>query len=324
MAIKANKFLVGLFVLLGLALIVGTLIWLGASKYLQKTNTYLTYFNESVSGLEADSPVKYRGVTVGRVSAIRVAPDGKLVEVELSIKTKLKVTDDLRTRLSTAGLTGWKFVELDQKRPFLEKRAKAPQYKTPYPVIPSEPSEYKEILESLSGVVDHIMQLDLAGISESIKSTMNSVEQLFSDEKWQSILDGIDSTVSAMNQAAVSLEKTVSNPDVNKAVADARDLLVEGRKLLADTRKELKALKLETRMDQASGQMNSLSKDVQTLVSDMDQRTAMLYKELALTARELQQTIESLNLLVEEVRSQPSSLIFSHPPEPRCMEKGAP
>jgi phospholipid/cholesterol/gamma-HCH transport system substrate-binding protein len=324
MATKANKFLVGLFVLLGLALIAGTLIWLGASKYLQKTNTYLTYFNESVSGLEVDSPVKYRGVTVGRVSAIRVAPDGKLVEVELNIRTELKVTDDLRTRLSTAGLTGWKFVELDQKKPYLEKRALAPEYKTPYPVISSEPSEYKEILESLSGLVDHIMQLDLAGISESIKSTMNSVEQLFREEKWRSILEHIDSTVSALNKAALSLEKTVSNPEVDKAVADARKLLVEGRKLLAETRHELKALKLETRVDQASDQMNGLSKEVQTLVSDLDRRTAMLYKELALTTRELQQAAQSLKLLMEDLRSQPSSLIFSHPPEPRPMKEGAP
>jgi phospholipid/cholesterol/gamma-HCH transport system substrate-binding protein len=323
-ATKANKFLVGLFVLLGLALAIGTFIWLGASKYLQKTNTYLTYFNESVSGLEKDAPVKYRGVTVGRVNDIRVAPDGKLVEVELSIRRKLDVTDDLRARLSTAGLTGWKLVELDQKRPYLEKRTLAPEYETPYPVIRSEPSEYKEILETLAGLVDHIMQLDLAGISESIKSTTKSVGLLFKDEKWQPILDGIDSTVSAMNRAAVSLEKTVSNPDVNKAVADARDLLVEGRKLLADTRKELKALKLETRIDQASNQMNSLSKDVQTLASDLDQRTARLYKELALTTRELQQAAESLKLLMEELRSQPSSLIFSRPPEPRRIEEGAP
>ena len=324
MATKANKFLVGLFVLSGLALVVATLIWLGASKYLQKANTYMTYFNESVSGLDVDSPVKYRGVTVGRVSGIRVASDGKLVEVELSIRPGLHITEDVRARLSQAGLTGWKFVELDQKRPFVEKQILAPKYETRYPVIASEPSEYKEILESLSSLYERIMELDLAGISNSIKSTMKSVDQLFADEKWQSILKGIDSTVSAINQTAVSLDKVVSNPDLNKTAAGAKELLGDSRMLLADVRKEIQALKLQTRVDQVTNHMSELSSEVQTLVSNLDQRTAVLYRELALTTRDLQQTAEGLKLLVEDLRNQPSSLIFSRPPEPRRMEEGAP
>jgi phospholipid/cholesterol/gamma-HCH transport system substrate-binding protein len=323
-ATKANKFLVGLFVLAGLTLLAATLIWLGASKFLQKSNTYVTYFNESVNGLEADSPVKYRGVTVGRVNAIRIAPDGRLVEVELSIKTGLRITGDVRARLSQAGLTGWKFVELDQKRPGVEKQILAPKYETAYLVIPSEPSQYKELLDSLNSLFDRVMGLDLAGISSSFKSTMKSVDRLFADKRWQSILTGIDSAVSALNQSAVSLHKIVSNPDINRTVTGAKDLLAESRNLLAELRKEVLGLRLHTRLDQANYDLDRLANKSQTLVTNLDHRTAILYREVNLTIEELHQTAKDLKLFVEDLRNQPSALIFSRPPEPRHTEEGTP
>jgi len=54
----------GLFVTVGVILGVAAIIWVGASKYFEKGDRYVTYFNESVQGLQQDSAVKYRGVDV--------------------------------------------------------------------------------------------------------------------------------------------------------------------------------------------------------------------------------------------------------------------
>ena len=83
---KTSKFLIGLFVMAGILLGVGIIVWIGASKYFQKGSTYVTFFDESVQGLQMDSSVKYRGVDVGRVERIRVAPDYKLVEVVMKVE----------------------------------------------------------------------------------------------------------------------------------------------------------------------------------------------------------------------------------------------
>ncbi len=46
---------------LGLVIIVVAIIWVGATKYFEKGNKYVSYFDESVQGLQQDSIVKYRG-----------------------------------------------------------------------------------------------------------------------------------------------------------------------------------------------------------------------------------------------------------------------
>jgi len=82
MASLRTKFIVGAFVATGMGIAIAAILWLGASNYLEKGNYYAAYFDESVQGLEKDSPVKYRGVTIGRVYRIGVAPDAALIETE--------------------------------------------------------------------------------------------------------------------------------------------------------------------------------------------------------------------------------------------------
>ena len=74
MASQKTKFALGLFVTCGIGMVFLAVIWLGMSRYFKKGHYYATYFNESVQGLDVDSPVKYRGVSVGRVERIVVAP----------------------------------------------------------------------------------------------------------------------------------------------------------------------------------------------------------------------------------------------------------
>ena len=80
--------MIGLFVTIGVLIGLIAVVWLGASKYFEKGGTYVTYFNESVQGLQKDSTVKYRGVDVGRVEKIRVAADNNLIEVVIKVNLK--------------------------------------------------------------------------------------------------------------------------------------------------------------------------------------------------------------------------------------------
>ncbi len=57
----------------GIILAVLIFIWLGMSRYFEKGQYYAIYFNESVQGLDVDSPLKYRGVMIGRVTRNAVA-----------------------------------------------------------------------------------------------------------------------------------------------------------------------------------------------------------------------------------------------------------
>ena len=71
---RSNEFAVGLAVLTALALVIGGALWLSETDVNQKETTYSARFR-TVGGLGVGAPVTLRGVRVGRVEAIRLAPE---------------------------------------------------------------------------------------------------------------------------------------------------------------------------------------------------------------------------------------------------------
>lgn len=105
---RAAVFVIGSLVLLGLSLGV-----VGVRRLARDDKRYRVVFSESVSGLEADSVVEYKGVPVGVVRDVRLVP-GTLdkVEVELGIEPEVPIKTDTRARLRVRGITGMLQLEL--------------------------------------------------------------------------------------------------------------------------------------------------------------------------------------------------------------------
>ena len=81
----ANHWKLGLFVVLGVGTALGAAIWLSASDFSER-KVFVTYFDEPVHGLSVGSPVTFRGVPIGSVTRIAVAPDRRHVEVTSEIR----------------------------------------------------------------------------------------------------------------------------------------------------------------------------------------------------------------------------------------------
>ncbi len=114
MSARSSKFLIGIFVITGVLMCVVIIIWVGAADLFMKGSTYVTYFDESVQGLQADSTVKYRGVAIGKVESIKVAPDYRLIEVAMKIDLSSDLQYNTIAQLRTTGITGIVFIELDR------------------------------------------------------------------------------------------------------------------------------------------------------------------------------------------------------------------
>ena len=126
--------MVGLFVVIGFSLAVVAVIWLGMANYFEKGQYYVAYFDESVQGLDKDSPVKYRGVTIGSVNSIGVAPDANLIQVILKIETDIKLDDSIVAQLKSVGITGIMFVELEKRDANTTLSVQQIGFPTKYPV----------------------------------------------------------------------------------------------------------------------------------------------------------------------------------------------
>ncbi len=82
MAVDASqRWKLGLFVVLTSILGFVILVWLGTVGLSRNKTQVVSYFDESVQGLDVGSPVKFRGVRIGRVADIGIGPDRRHVEV---------------------------------------------------------------------------------------------------------------------------------------------------------------------------------------------------------------------------------------------------
>ncbi len=155
----SSPFLIGLFVILGTIVIIGVAIWLGSSQFMQENVKYVTYFDGSVEGLEKGSPVKYLGVPVGTISDIRVAEDGRLIEVIMSVDMHIKVNDSLRVKSELAGIAGAKFLQLHYPSD-IEMMEINPKiaFEAPHSVIKSAPSGFDEIEIAARSVMNELMK----------------------------------------------------------------------------------------------------------------------------------------------------------------------
>ena len=73
-AAPTDRWKLGLFVVIGLTVGLGSLFWIGAQRLNRDSVQIVTYFQEPVGGLEEGSAVKMRGVSVGIVDTITIAP----------------------------------------------------------------------------------------------------------------------------------------------------------------------------------------------------------------------------------------------------------
>ena len=308
---QKTKFTVGLFVACGVGIALVAVIWLGMSRIFEKGQFYAAYFNESVQGLDIDSPVKYRGVPVGRVERIEVAPDSKLIQVVLKIETVEKLERDIVAQLKSVGITGSMFVELDRRREGEPDLSPHLSFPTEYPVVGSKPSGISQILKGIDDVLKKIKSVDLEGISDRVKLNLDDLRQAIADANIKGISDRVKLNLDDLNQA-------IADADVKRVSKSLTDLLERADRVLAKNEDSINKSIIELRqtLENARGFFGKGS----SLVGKVDDSYSYLERQLLIIAQNLEKASENLDRLTELLADQPSQLIFGEPPTPRKVE----
>jgi phospholipid/cholesterol/gamma-HCH transport system substrate-binding protein len=317
MASIKTKFSVGIFVMVGLIVAFITIIWLGMSHFFEQGHLYSAYFDDSVQGLAIDSPVKYRGVTIGRVADILVAPDAKLIEVILKIETDMKPDKNIVAQLKSVGITGIMFVELDRKRRGEPDLSPALNFPPRYAVIDTKPSEIRNFIDNINDVVKQLQNMDLGGMSAKFKKTLDKIGyavdeakigKLSSDiraslERWDAAMDSIESAGNAFKTFSLNTDRTVSNLDGAIAKID---------RLVADSQNDIAgAIRNFNRTVDNAG--NLIQKGA-ILVEKTDYSLSSVQKQILATMQSIEKTSETLNRSIELISDQPSMLLYGNPP----------
>ncbi|MBU0986878.1 MAG: MCE family protein [Proteobacteria bacterium] len=319
MATIRTKLMVGIFVLIGFTLATVSIIWLGMSSYFEKGLHYVAYFDESVQGLDRDSPVKYRGVPIGRVESIKVAPDSTLIEVVMKIEEGLKPEEhreDVVAQLKSVGITGIMFVEIENKKendPDLSPRI---NFSPKYPVVATKPSDIKKLIQGIDDIVNQFKSLDFISISDKLKSILDTMNQGVADlqlkrlssdistslKKVENIMDSVETTSSAIHALAVSADRTVSHFD---RVID---------------RNKNEVSEIISNFSRLTKRADHLLANGEILIKATDNRLGSLQHQLNASLNNLEIATTELTRLIEQISDQPSQLILGSPPPARQVE----
>jgi len=324
MASQKTKFAVGLFLVAGISVALVALIWLGVTRYFEKGNLYVTYFNESVQGLEKDGSVKYRGVTIGRVESISVAPDSKLIKVVLNVESGMVLGSNIASQLKNVGITGSMFIELDQLKEDDPDQSPPLSFPSEYPIVASKPAEISELLRGLDDVLNKIKAVDIEGIVSRLKLNLDLIEHAVRQADVERISRKVETTLDLMNNIMdkqrwdgilKSLQETIETANstfahTDRIFAQAEAILVEKNTVIGATLEDLR---------NAVRRANVFLEKASSLAGGTEDTLSEMRSHLVATARNLETASESLNRVLEMLTEQPSQLLFGEPPPARTV-----
>jgi len=304
---KTNYTMVGLFVITSIVLIFVFVIWLIKPTDDRELTSFKIYFTESVSGLNIDSPVKYRGVTIGKVTQMRINPVNiEEIEVNILVDREAPIKTDTVAKLKSQGITGLNYIDLSQGS---KETALLCEEGEEELVIKSVPSFLVKVEESFGSV------------SLNLSKTLHSTSVLLREENQAAITKSLKHLSSVMEKVDIALnDRAIKNFD--KLLFSARSTVEKMDKTVPKVDQFIaKSVDFENRVANALG---SISKSYLTIASSlavfeernrngdysMKNSTAEPMKQFGITMREMERTLNEINAILARYGDSPSNMLL--------------
>ncbi|HEX7007876.1 MAG TPA: MlaD family protein [Alphaproteobacteria bacterium] len=289
METRASYLLVGTFVLILVAAGFVFILWIAQAQVTRDTQTYLTYFTTTVTGLQTGSIVRYRGVPVGEVTRIRIDPrNPEQIEVTLEVEATTPIKTDTVAVLESQGITGVAFIQLrggTRSSPTL-----VAQPGERYPVIKSEGSGFEKILTDFPKLLQNL---------NTLADSANAVLDEKNREAISVTLDNVAKISTALGDRQKEFEEVLANS--NKALASLNGLIADMRPAIGDIQAGVKSF-------------SSMSDTINKLVEEnrrpwRDFSATGLY-EFSLFISEARDLVQALTRISTRLEDDPARFLF--------------
>ncbi len=202
---STRAIIVGIFVFLGLAIFIITVLTLGSQHKTFEKSIIVKAFFGNVNGLQKGNNVWYSGVKVGTIRNVNLRQNGQ-VEVEMSIEeVSVKfIPKDVKAKLSSDGLIGNKIIEIYGGTPAGAKIEAGD-------VVSSDALLSTDaMMGTLSKNNDNILAItnDFKLIASRIADGKGSLGKLLTDE---TMINQLNATTNILKRATENLEKLSVN-----------------------------------------------------------------------------------------------------------------
>jgi phospholipid/cholesterol/gamma-HCH transport system substrate-binding protein len=313
MSKATNRFKLGLFTLVGLAILIAGILAFGARSYFEPTSLFETYVAGDVTGLAVGSPVELRGVNVGMVKRIsfswceyqETTPSYIVVEFEVRNDVvplppgesriqmlQSAVQRGLRARLKSQGITGTSILSLEYLNPTDNPPVQVP-WAPKHTYVPAAPGQFSELLASIDKSLHNFERIDFAAMNQLVQSDLKSAGKVL-DKMDQLDFDGLGT-----NANALLTELRGSNTKLKSFIEDTDD-----------TMKKIKLAKLSRDLDGLVGQLQDTVARMQPGLANID------FDEVNRTMANARRTLHDLDDVLAELKNYPSGFFLGAPPSP--------
>ncbi len=234
----------GLFLLALVTATVAAIYWIGHLD--RERAVYVVSTQTSVSGLNPESTVFFRGIPVGKVVSITFDPNiAGAILVVIEVDKAVILTKGVYATLHLKGVTGLNQLELEDDNKIRDKLPPGDNPATRIPLRPSITDKLFDSGEVLLKKADHLMMRLSSILSDENEKNIGS------------ILSNLKNLTDKLNALQKSVDKAlVGVPELS---ADARKTVKHFDDLSADTRKTL------AHINELTSDLRGISKEVKKL-----------------------------------------------------------
>jgi phospholipid/cholesterol/gamma-HCH transport system substrate-binding protein len=344
---KLTYFKIGLFVISATVLAVIGIVALGAGALFKQKNLVETYIEESVQGLDIGSPMKFRGVLVGKVDEItltnveyptrrryvlvRVDITSNVFEFPLGDPTdpifRSELERGFRVRLAAQGLTGVAYLEADYLNPEFNPPLEI-DWQPKYPYIPSARSRITQLSDSVERILRNIEAIDIPQLTASVEKSLLAMTKLAEGANLEKIGIQANALLNELTETSQQLKNLVANPELKSAFADAaaaaggaRRIIEQAEKplgqMLADLPRAAESLdRLVTRLDAVSADLPETSVQARQVLQRLNRLISGQQQDIEKTLENLRVISENVKELTDSSLKYPSQVLFGTPPPP--------
>jgi len=345
MTTRMQKVRLGVFMILAILILVGSVVTLAGLKLWNPRDRYYVRFHESISGLEVGSTVKMKGVRVGQVEKIIIGKDAESVIVTLSLKPKTPITDDTTAVLTSIGITGLQFIELTGGS--ARSRRTPPNTRTS--IIRAGPSTLQtltgkatDIALKMEGLLNNLLnitaesnQVRVARLLDDTNKLVVGWEDLARSNKGRikKILANVDRTTSILERASGTVAKlaTDNSPHIRDALQSAAGAARSLSKAVANLRPQetlnsinSAAVSVQKKVNdpaitQALTSLNSSANRLSGLVDQLSKVVTFRDRQIGTVMGNLDRASEYLKDFARSIKERPSLLLRGETRKERHM-----
>jgi len=300
---RAHAIMAGLFVIVfGLALATA-ILWFSGDTVEQ--DKYILVSESSVSGLNPQAAVRYRGIQVGYVDKIQLDPkQPRVILISILVNKETPVTQGTYAELAYQGLTGLAYIQLDddgtKPKPLATSHRAPARIEMRASLLQEVGSSAPLLLARLSALTERLTDLLNEENLDHIKNTLANVEAV--SARFIALQDKLAPTIDALPSLATDTQNVLKHAD---------GLLIELNKLTGQLEQSLKAFdQVATSAGRVATSAEKIGKAGELISGDL--RSSALPK-LERLLENMSNTSRNLDKFLTNIERRPQSLIFGKP-----------